>query len=153
MSVVSRKEVFGNDELVDDAGHEYTFDPGIEFEIVDVADVAPKPQPEVIETFPLFSGAADVQVSLEEKEYVYELRKENTERPQSYYSAQYSSQEKAEFEQAAIDGEEIISQSRNVIPSKYKLVVLDRQQDTQRPVTARTQTKRTHSCKYSDRAE
>ncbi|KAG7822573.1 hypothetical protein KL909_003738 [Ogataea angusta] len=140
MSVVSRKEVFGTDEPVDDAGHEYTFDPGIEFEIVDVADVAPKPQPEAIETFPLFSGAADVQVSLEEKEYVYELRRENTERPQSYYSAQYSSQEKAEFEQAAIDGEEIISQSRNVIPSKYKLVVLDRQQDMQRPTLANTAT-------------
>ncbi|KAG7881433.1 hypothetical protein KL938_003563 [Ogataea parapolymorpha] len=153
MSVVSRKEVFGDAEVSADAGHEYTFDPGIEFEIVDVADVAPEPQPETIETFPLFSGVADVQVSLEEKEYVYELGKENTERPRSYYCAQYSSQEKAKFQQAAIDGQEIISQSRNIIPSKYKLVVLDRQQDTQRPATTTKKTKRTHSYKYSDRTE
>ncbi|KAG7695707.1 hypothetical protein KL930_003704 [Ogataea haglerorum] len=143
MSIVSRKEVFGDSESTADASHEYAFDPGIEFEIVDVADVVPGPQPEAIETFPLFSGAADVQVSLEEKEYVYELGKENTERPRSYYYAEYSSQEKAEFQQAAVDGQEIVSQSRNIIPSKYKLVVLDRQEYTQRPATTTKKAKRT----------
>lgn len=104
----------------------------MDFEFVEVEPEAQTPSTQTPSTpndeftFRLFNeddrGRSEVQiVSLREPSE----ERINNERPQSYYYAQYSEVEKNQFTEVAISGTHIINHSREVNPSRGKVIDLD----------------------------
>ncbi|KAH3667289.1 hypothetical protein OGAPHI_002938 [Ogataea philodendri] len=106
-----------------DTDNGYSFVPEFEFELVDVEDPGVAEESPVREFFPLFSGSDQVAVSLEDRQVDVDDRLvENVARPESYYFARYTAAEQQAFQQAAVDGRDVLQQSQKLVPSNYKVI-------------------------------
>lgn len=123
-----RKDLY---DLEDGSDHEPVILPNMEFELIEVDEnqevqepnKAAGDEPEEF-AFPLFSApAAEVMtVTMREDEEEEEI---NNERPESYYRAIYTAEEKNQIEFAAVDASLIISWSQAVFSDPHSLKVLN----------------------------
>uniref|UniRef100_A0A060T3I5 ARAD1C33726p n=1 Tax=Blastobotrys adeninivorans TaxID=409370 RepID=A0A060T3I5_BLAAD len=113
--VVSRADLFGQNRVASDSESDVELGANIEFEFeehgaeeptVEEAEEQPAPGGEMFSIFS--SGPALVESSDEEDEVI--------ERPQSYYFASYTADDKKQFSVAAVDASEIYEWSKQRLP-------------------------------------